>query len=70
MKEQRGEHEAGRDAGGPGSSHQGGGHGRAHRDRDDHPPRPGEPTNPNRSRVGSGGGERDLHHSHDPKHKS
>jgi hypothetical protein len=68
-KQQRGEHETSRDEGGPGSSHQGGSHGRAHRNRAPHPPEPGEPTNPERSRVGSGGGERDIHHSHDPEHK-
>ena len=32
-------------------------------------PRPGEPTNPDRSRVSGGGGERDRHHSHDPRRK-
>ena len=69
MKQQRGEHETRRDAGGPGSSHQGGSHGRAHRARDDQSPEPGQPTNPDRSRVGSGGGERDRHHSHDPERK-
>ncbi len=30
---------------------------------------PGEPTNPDRSRVSGGGGERDRHHTHDPKMK-
>ena len=69
MTQQRGEHETKRDAGGPGSSHQGGGHGRAHRDRDDHGPAPDRPTNPDRSRVAGGGGERDRHHSHDPERK-
>ena len=33
-------------------------------------PEPGQPTNPNRSRVGTGGGERDRHHTHDPTTKS
>jgi hypothetical protein len=70
MKQQRGEHEVKRDEGGPGSSHQGGGHGRAHRDRDDHGPVPDESTNPDRSRVSGGGGERDRHHVHDPKNRS
>lgn len=32
-------------------------------------PRPGAPTNPNRSRVSGGGGERDIHHTHDPRTK-
>ena len=67
-KQQRGEHETRRDEGGPGSSQQGGSHGRAHRPRDDPPPEPGTPTNPDRSRVGGGGGERDIRHSHDPDH--
>lgn len=70
MKQQRGEHETKRDAGGPGSSHQGGEHGRAHRDRDDHGPAPDRPTNPDHSRVSGGGGERDRHHVHDPANKS
>ena len=30
----------------------------------------GAPTNPDRSRVSGGGGERDRHHVHDPKNKS
>ena len=33
-------------------------------------PRPGEPTNPDRSRKRTGGGERDVRHSHDPDVKS
>lgn len=33
-------------------------------------PKPGEPTNPDRSRVGTGGGERDVRHSHDPDRKA
>lgn len=33
-------------------------------------PAPGEPTNPDRSRVSGGGGERDKHHSHNPATKS
>lgn len=32
-------------------------------------PEPGEPTNPRRSRVSGGGGERDSHHSHNPPEK-
>ena len=54
--------------GGPGSSKQ---------DRD-HPekfhkeqrPMPGEPTSGRASKVSGGAGERDKHHSHDPKYKS
>jgi hypothetical protein len=54
--------------GGPGSSKQ---------DRD-HPekfvkhegPHPGEPTNSRSSQISGGGGERDKHHSHDPRYKS
>jgi hypothetical protein len=70
MQQKRGEHETKRDDGGPGSSHQGGSHGRAHHPRDDHGPAPGVATNPDRSRVSGGGGERDRHHVHDPKEKS
>jgi hypothetical protein len=52
-----------------------GGPGASHEDRSEPPPRkadprpPGTPTNSRRSRVGSGGGERDSHHSHDPREK-
>jgi hypothetical protein len=70
MKQQRGEQEVDRHKGGPGSSHQGGAHGSARRDRDDQAPSPGEPTNPDQARVSGGGGERDRHHTHDPKTKS
>ena len=38
--------------------------------RDAGAPEPGEPTNPDRSRVSGGGGERDRHHTHDPRTKS
>jgi hypothetical protein len=31
---------------------------------------PGEPTNSRRSRISGGGGERDAHHTHDPRTKS
>ena len=31
------------------------------------PPVPGEPTNPDRSRISGGGGERDHHHRHTPE---
>ena len=60
--------------GGPGSSHQGGSHGHATRfqdkDNSDTTRDSGTPTNPDRSRVSGGGGERDRHHVHDPKNKS
>lgn len=70
MTQKRGEHETARDAGGPGSSHQGGAHGRAHKPRDDDAaPEPGSPTNGDRSRISGGGGERDIHHTHDPARK-
>ena len=59
-----------RHGGGPGSSHQGGSHGHAHNPRDDQGPQPNEPTNTTRSKVSGGGGERDRHHTHDPKTKS
>ena len=70
MKEQRGGHDVNRDKGGPGSSHQGGSHHDAHRPRDDQRPEPGEPTSADRARVSGGGGERDRHHTHDPRTKS
>lgn len=69
-KQQRGEHETRRDEGGPGSSHQGGSHGRAHRDGDDQGPTENAPTNTTRSRISGGGGERDRHHTHDPDKKA
>lgn len=52
----RGEGATKRDEGGPGSSHQGGGHGRAHRARDGDAPDPGAPTNTTRSGASGGGG--------------
>ena len=63
-----------RSKGGPGSSHQDA----TQEERDAagqrHPapgaPPPGAPTNPDRSRVSGGGGERDRHHTHDPSRKS
>ncbi len=61
--------ETDRTGGGPGSSHQGGGHGHTTRDRHDHGPEPGDPTNPRKSRLSGGGGERDSHHTHDPEQK-
>ena len=52
--------------GGPGSEH----NSRSPRQYKRDAPLPGEPTNPDRSRVSGGGGERDKHHSHDPAVKS
>lgn len=53
--------------GGPGSSRQ-------NADKPQTPerkgPEPGQPTNPDRSRVSGGGGERDRHHTHDPGTKA
>lgn len=59
-----------RSAGGPGSSHQDATEERSARGTERHEPRPGAPTNPDRSRVSGGGGERDRHHTHDPARKS
>lgn len=65
-----------RSHGGPGSSHEnadkpgGDNHRRSSGGRDNNPPEPGQPTNPNRSEVAGGGGERDKHHTHDPRTKS
>ncbi len=57
--------------GGPGSSHQDREHPGKNRQETGHKgdggdagPTPGEPTNPDRSRVSGGGGERDTHHTH------
>lgn len=65
MTPQRREHEVQRDEGGPGSSHQGG----TRWERDVQGQVPGEYTNPVRSRVSGGGGERDRHHVHDTQGK-
>jgi hypothetical protein len=52
-----------------------GGPGASHEDRSRPPPKkadpraPGTPTNSRHSQVGSGGGERDARHSHDPREK-
>lgn len=63
-----GKHEsANRAGGGPGSSHQGGKHGEAHR-ASSHTV-PGAPTSGRDSEVSGGGGERDGHHAHDEKAK-
>jgi hypothetical protein len=62
--------------GGPGSSHQN----RQHPEKsmptghkgggDNSGPTPGSPTNSPDSRISGGGGERDRHHTHDPRTKS
>jgi len=52
------------DAGRPGSSHQGGSHGRARRAGDAAAPPPGAPTSGPKSSVSGGGGERDRRHTH------
>jgi hypothetical protein len=55
--------------GGPGSSRQD----RKHPEkvgRNREVPRPGTPTSGRQSKVSGGGGERDKHHSHDPRYKS
>jgi hypothetical protein len=60
-----------RSTGGPGSSQH-----NADRERQDpnrariDPRAPDKPTNPERSRVSGGGGERDQHHTHDPRTKA
>ncbi|HYE43108.1 MAG TPA: hypothetical protein VEA15_06900 [Caulobacteraceae bacterium] len=52
-----------------------GGPGASHEDRTEKQPeykdprKPGEPTNTMHSRVSGGGGERDIHHAHDPMAK-
>jgi hypothetical protein len=58
---------ADRSHGGPGSSQQD-----RTKPKDEPVPgvQPGEPTNSRRSRVSGGGGERDMHHTHDPRTKS
>lgn len=53
--------------GGPGSSHQ---NADKPRQPEEKHPRPGEPTNGPRSKISGGGGERDIHHTHDPRTKS
>ena len=59
--------DADRSGGGPGSSHQGGAHGHAHREGSRTVA--GAPTNDGKSDVSGGGGERDSHHTHDPETK-
>jgi hypothetical protein len=55
--------------GGPGSSNQDRQH-PAKFSKVGTPPKPGAPTSGRSSRVSGGGGERDKHHSHDPRYKS
>jgi hypothetical protein len=55
--------------GGPGSSRQDREH--PEKGRKEHePPVPGAPTSGRRSKVSGGGGERDLHHTHDDRQRS
>ena len=68
---------ADRSHGGPGSSHEDAtkpSHSAEHRKasggHSNEAPTPGSPTNPNRSQQSGGGGERDKHHTHDPRTKS
>ena len=62
--------------GGPGSSHENADKQTARAQRGDsgghsnNPPEPGQPTNPDHSQLSGGGGERDKHHTHDPRTKS
>jgi hypothetical protein len=67
MAGSRNEDHTDRHHGGPGSSHQDASKPKAP---ERHGPAPGEPTSGPRSRVSGGGGERDIHHTHDPKTKS
>jgi hypothetical protein len=64
---------ADRSRGGPGSSHQDASEPQAPPKAsapEASAPQPGQPTNARRSRVSGGGGERDSHHSHNPREKS
>jgi hypothetical protein len=54
--------------GGPGSSKQDRNH--PEKFHKSEGPRPGQPTSGRESKISGGGGERDKHHSHDPKYKS
>jgi hypothetical protein len=54
--------------GGPGSSKQDRNH--PEKFHKDEGPEPGKPTSGRESKISGGGGERDKHHSHDPKYKS
>ncbi len=57
---------ADRSHGGPGSSQQNAAKPQPPRER---AVKPGQPTNTRRSQISGGGGERDLHHSHEPMSK-
>jgi hypothetical protein len=65
-----------RSHGGPGSSHENADKRTSPAHRSDsgghsnNKPAPGAPTNPDRSQLSGGGGERDKHHTHDPRTKS
>jgi hypothetical protein len=55
--------------GGPGSSRQDRQHPEKFK-KNDNSPRPGAPTSTRSSKISGGGGERDKHHSHDPRFRS
>ena len=55
--------------GGPGSSHEDRKNPEKFLDEAEKP-QPGEPTSGRSSKISGGGGERDKHHSHDPRYKS
>ena len=55
--------------GGPGSSQQDRQHPEKFSPREEMT-QPGAPTNGRSSKISGGGGERDKHHSHDPRYKS
>src|SRR5438270_12157656 len=56
--------------GGPGSSRQDRQHPEKSRKQTEAPPAPGTPTSGRPGKAPGGGGERDKHHSHDPRYKS
>jgi hypothetical protein len=58
-----------RSHGGPGSSHQDATQPKPTAE-ERHGPEPRQRRTPDRSRVSGGGGERDKHHTHDPRTKS
>ena len=58
-----------RSHGGPGSSHQDATRPQPEAD-ERHGPEPRQRRTPDRSRTSGGGGERDKHHTHDPRTKS
>jgi hypothetical protein len=55
--------------GGPGSSHQDRVRGEDEHAYGANKPMPGEPTNGPRSKISGGGGERDIHHTHEERPK-